>query len=238
MPQKDDKLIYGKKGAPAPSYAGGQTSWITRVMLLLIVLAIGAVAFWGVKLQSDLQASRATLADYDNVIAQLRKELSVTDESINQSSAMADDRLKELDSEIRKLWDNVWKKSRIRLDQNEATISSLKNQQASFLKTINEQTELLATIDTNLTAITERFPTVELDAAEAKKATGSLVSSIEALRADLQALRSQQLGISAQTEEFNEWIESINGYRKLVNRRLDELETEINNSKVVPATTP
>lgn len=238
MPQKDDKLIYGKKGAPAPSYAGGQTSWITRLMLLLIVLTIGAMAFWGLKLQSDLQASRAILADYDNVIAQLRKELSVTDESINQSSAMADDRLKELDGEIRKLWDNVWKKSRIRLDQNEATISSLKNQQASFLKTINEQTELLATIDTNLAAITERFPTVERDATEAKKATGSLVSSIEALRADLQALRSKQLGISAQTKEFNEWIESINGYRKLVNRRLDELETEINNSKVVPATTP
>jgi len=120
-------------------------------------------------------------------------------------------------------------------------LKSLKNQQAAFLKTIDEQTALLATIDANLASMTERFPTVEMDAAEAKKATGSLISSLEALRAEVQGLRTQQLGIAAQTDEFNEWIDSINGYRKLVNRRLDELETQITTTSSAPAaaaTTP
>jgi len=100
VPEKDDKLIYGAKGGSAPSYAGGQTPWLTRVVLLVIFIALGGVAFWGIHLQTELQQSRATLADYDGVINELRKQLSVTDESINQTSAQADDRLKELDFEI------------------------------------------------------------------------------------------------------------------------------------------
>lgn len=242
VPERDDKHIYGKKGSSGPSYAGGQTSWLTRVVLLIVFIALGAVAFWGIQLQNELNQSKQKLAEYDKVIMALREKLDITDESINQSSAQADDRLKQLDSEIRKLWDNVWKKSRKRLDSNEAGIAALKNQQASFLKTINEQTELLSTIDLSLGAISENFPVVQADAAEAKKATGTLVSSIESVRADVQSLRSQQLGLAAQSEEFEEWIESINGYRKSVNRRLSELEAQMNSPTAAPtpaaATTP
>ena len=239
VPVREDKHIYGKKGGLAPSYSGGQTSWLMRVVLLAIVVALGGVAWWGIELQKDLQASRKTLAEYDNVIGELRKQLSVTDESINQTTAQADDRLKELDFEIRKLWDNVWKRSRQRLDQNEANIKSLKNQQAAFLETINKQTELLASVDQNITDIAARFPQTELDAAEAKKATGSLISSIEGLRSDLKTIRSQQMSLAASTDEFDEWIESINGYRKQVNRKLADIEQELaapTSASVPPAT--
>jgi len=71
VPERDDKHIYGKKGGSGPSYAGGQTSWLTRVVLLIVFIALGGVAFWGIQLQNELNKSKQTLAYNDRVILAL-----------------------------------------------------------------------------------------------------------------------------------------------------------------------
>ncbi len=244
-PSREDNAVYGKKGGIRPDYAGGGVSWLTRFVLLIIIAALVGVGLWSVELQNNLQASRATLASYDEVIADLKSQLSVTDESVSQTTAQSEDKLKQLDLEIRKLWDNVWRKAKQRLDKNEAALKSLKNQQASFLTTLNGQTDALKTFDgkldefqVNLNILTGQadfIPQNTDDIANANKSISTLISQLENLKADLKSMQAEQTGLAAQSDEFEEWIDSFNGYRRQVTQKLYEIEQAVQAPAAAPA---
>lgn len=243
---RNDAEVYGVKGGPRVSRSGGSSSWLMRIVLLVIICALVAVGIWAVELQKSLQDSRTTLAGYNDVIGQLKTQLSVTDESVNQTSAKAEDKLKELDSEIRKLWDNVWKRAKTRIDQNEASLTSLKKQQASFLTALNDQTGAIKTFDEKLSdyqqllnALTTQanlIPDNQAKIAAAQKAMSDLIGELEALKGKVKNLRGDQTVLSAQSEEFEEWVDSFNGYRRQVTQKLYEIEQAL--LPPAPATTP
>ena len=230
---RDHGEVYGK-GGPRVSHSGTSHSWLMRIVLLAIIVALVGVGVWAVELQKNLQDSRTTLAGYNQVINDLKAQLSVTDESVNQTSAQAEDKLKELDSEIRKLWDNVWKRAKTRIDQNEATLKSLKKQQASFLTALNNQTGAIKTFDEtlneyqrNLNALTVQanlIPDNQAKIAAAQKSVSDLISELEALKGSVKTLRGDQTVLAAQSGEFEEWIDSFNGYRRQVTQKLYEIE--------------
>lgn len=231
---RDHAEVYGTKGGARISHAGAADSWLMRIVLLAIIAALVAVGIWAVELQKSLQDSRATLAGYNQVIGQLKAQLSVTDESVNQTSAQAEDKLKELDSEIRKLWDNVWKRAKTRIDQNEASLKSLKAQQASFLKTLNAQTGAIKNFDEKLGAYQQSLNTLTAQAnlipdnqqkiAAAQKSISNLITELETLKGSVKALRADQTVLAAQSSEFEEWVDSFNGYRRQVTQKLYEIE--------------
>lgn len=234
MAVRENDEVFGAAGSSERRRSPASESWLMRIVLLVIIVALVGVGIWAVELQKSLQASTNTLASYDKVIADLRSQLSVTDESVNQTSAQAEDKLKELDSEIRKLWDNVWKRAKVRIDKNEVAITSLKNQQSAFIKTLNAQTEAVKTLDKKLDefqvslnvliAQANIIPKNQADIAAAQKSISSLGSDIEKLRASFKTMALEQTELSVQSGEFEEWIDSFNGYRRQVSQKLYELE--------------
>jgi chromosome segregation ATPase len=91
-----------------------------RIGLGSLLVAIGACA-WAWQLQERLTQTGHTLERYEGRIADLEDRLADTDEGMSQNAAVQAAKIRELDSEVRKLWDNVWKRSKERLGVLEAS---------------------------------------------------------------------------------------------------------------------
>jgi uncharacterized coiled-coil protein SlyX len=70
------------------------------------------------------------LERYEGRIADLEDRLADTDEGMSQNAAVQAAKIRELDSEVRKLWDNVWKRSKERLGVLEASSKRFASQRS------------------------------------------------------------------------------------------------------------
>src|SRR5690606_9437288 len=109
------------KSKPAKVEAGGTRSGTSPMLIVLLLLLVG----WGGWQQWQLLQAQQLQQAYQARVADLEQRLSVTDESMSESSVAMQVKLKELDSEIRKLWDNVWKRSKEQLAEHDQQLGSL-----------------------------------------------------------------------------------------------------------------
>jgi chromosome segregation ATPase len=143
---------------------------------------------------------------------------------MNQSGVAMQVRLKELDTEVRKLWDNVWKRSKERLDTLEAKTKKVDSSLAS-------QANKVAVLEKNQ-------KTFQVKVAAASKAVSGLQGAskkiseqqkqVADLRVKLQQMSSELAAQGKRITENEGWNESNLAYRKQVTRRLSELDKEIN----------
>jgi septal ring factor EnvC (AmiA/AmiB activator) len=214
------------KPAPKPRQesSGG---WL---LVLLCLLAVAALGGWTYLLNQQLQSSRLQLSDARIRLQKLERRLSVTDESASQSSVALQVKIKEMDAEIRKLWDNVWKRAKQDLVQHGKDIASL---QAA----LKAQAEFDGQIKTELSATALAVEVVE-DQLEATTQTAGQLSTLqEQLAAQQQALMEIQdssKSLSTANEDLKkrvagteEWVDSFNGYRTQMNRKLLDLQGSI-----------
>ena len=92
---------------PPPSGSGGGKGFSFFLLLLVLASWAGLYLLW-----EQANTARSQLQDSEKRIASLESQLANTGDEMSQSDAAVRIRLKELDTEVRKLWDNVWKKSK------------------------------------------------------------------------------------------------------------------------------
>ena len=114
----------GNGGTPRGPAVKSATSLLARLLITVSLVVAGVACAWAWQLQEQLRQTSFALNDYETRIADLEARLSDTDEGMSQNAAVQAAKIRELDSEVRKLWDNVWKKAGKRLDQLESTSSS------------------------------------------------------------------------------------------------------------------
>ena len=105
-----------------PDVPGGASSPASTTALVLVVLIVLATAGLSAYLYQKLQLAEQSIVNYELRISDLERRLSVTDESMTESSVAMKVKVREMDSEIRKLWDNVWKKTKSRMAQHDAQL--------------------------------------------------------------------------------------------------------------------
>jgi hypothetical protein len=119
VPRRRGAARGGTAGSTGDGGGGaGAGLWLLVVGSLLV--AIGACA-WAWQLQERLTQTGHVLERYEGRIADLEDRLADTDEGMSQNAAVQAAKIRELDSEVRKLWDNVWKRSKERLGKLEAS---------------------------------------------------------------------------------------------------------------------
>lgn len=223
----------GNKSAQKPrkESSGG---WLLVLLCLIAVAGLGA---WTYLLNEQLQSSRQQLTSASDRLQVLEQRLSVTDESMSQSSVALQVKIKEMDGEIRKLWDNVWKRAKQDLAQHSKDIAEhgkdiaalqaqLKTQQAfdSQVKTelseaelaievVEDQVETNAQIATELSILQEQI-------AEQQNVLSDIQGSASALNTSNADLEKRVAGAE-------EWVDSFNGYRTQMNRKLLDLQSSI-----------
>jgi chromosome segregation ATPase len=219
--------------APSKQAAAGQGggSGILARLFMTVSLVVAAVACaWAWQLQQQLEQAGMERQDYAQRIADLEARLSDTDEGMSQNAAVQAAKIRELDTEVRKLWDNVWKKSKARLDKLEASSAS--------------QGKKVATMEKSLSASQAQLKGAAGDIAKLKSVAGDLErlmasaranqSEVERVADTLNRINLDLAKLGKRVQANEEWVDSINAFRRQVNASLAELQTTLRSIQASP----
>ncbi len=113
--------------AQKPVSGTGGSGLLARLFITVSLVIAAIACAWAWQLQGQLQQATAQMEDYAGRIGDLEARLSDTDEGLSQNTAAMAVKIKELYSEVDKLWASAWRK-------NKAKIADLEGKSASHGK--------------------------------------------------------------------------------------------------------
>ena len=227
----DDEIAQRGNGKNSPpvkanpnSSGGGGTALF---LLAVLVIGLGGACYY---LYQQLTMAQAQLLSSQDRLEALEQRLSAADDSLEENSVTTQVKLKELDSEIRKLWDNVWKKQKAelaehdtelekygkRLSSLESKASSNDKQLSAALQQFKKDSESRESMSSKLDRVIAQAEVNRktlLDVNKELTAGGSLDARVKELETRM-----------AQSEE---WLDSVNAFRRQVNRGLEALRQTV-----------
>ena len=207
------------------------SSVIMKSTLTAVVLVLLATAGWAGYLQLKLQAAEQSIRNYDTRITDLERQLSVTDESMSESSVAMKIKLRELDSEVRKLWDNVWKKTKEQLAVHDLSLAKQQNSIESNTAFVALAKTMLSKNDSIIEDLSQQLKRAEQMRTQVtanKKAISQQGNVAEAAVDKSNRANKEIQKLSGRIKNTEEWIESINGFRRQVNRDIGALKKSVN----------
>ena len=222
MKPAHDEVVNRRRQGRSSSSAVIPTRRSNRLGLLTLLIAIAASA--ASYLYAENRAAAKVAMQTEIRIAALEAQLANTGDEMSQSDAAVRVRLKELDTEVRKLWDNVWKKSKVLLDEHSLNIKNLTTRTGSLGKAQSKAGKQLAELNAELmryaAGLDEINEAVEQSQANDKKA--------RALQDKLPKLTQKMDNHEQRIKANEEWVESINAFRRQVNKQLTTNNQPVN----------
>lgn len=211
------------------SRSGG--SGILGRLVLTVSLVVAAVACaWSWQLQQQLQLAGEQMQDYAQRIGDLEDRLSDTDEGMSQNAAVQAAKIRDLDTEVRKLWDNVWKQTKERLGKLEAKTASQGKTLASNEKKIGTaQTQLK-----NSAGDIAKLKSVAGDLNRLMASAKTNQAEVERVADTLNAINLDMAKLNKRVQSNEEWVGSVNAFRKQVNTSLVELQAAVRGLQTTP----
>lgn len=233
-PDDDDIASYrsGSESAAVEDYDGGGGGALWMVLLGLAVLLLSGGFFLVYQQQeADKQMMAEQLTQYQERIEKLDRRLALFDENVSESESATKNVLNELDTEIRKLWDNVWKKSKERLAEHDKSIKTLQSQiasqksdQASLKKALAEAESARETLRAELVAMKAEVGEFSSQFARFESKMGD---QLKTLPDDIRSLKKGQNTLDVKVKEHGEAFDSINAFRRQVLREMRVLRDAV-----------
>lgn len=234
-PARDEIASFQRSNARGSFAAGlgevpdvaGSSSVVMKTAMTLVVLVLIATAGMSAYMYQKLGFAEKSIRLYEVRIAQLEQRLSLTDESMSESSDAMKEKTQEMDSEIRKLWDNVWKKSKLRfaqydvqLKKHEKSIIASEQFISASKLTQSKNKKIIADLGKELSGVKSTQAAVESN----RKKLIRQESTLESSNDKLNRVNAGIAKLDSRVKETEGWIESINGFRRQVNRDIGELK--------------
>lgn len=226
--QRSQKSKAGRLGN-VPEVGGEQRTGMKALMALMLVglLATAGLALY---LHEQLKTAELTLKRYEVRVANLEERLSVTDESMSESSVAMKVKLRELDGEVRKLWDNVWKRSKQRFATIEASIAehdrSIKSN-ASSADAAAKQLAKNKNVITGLSSELQEFKRLESLLSGNQAKIVSLTSAQETSSDKVNRLANKTVKLDKLSGDNKERLDSVDGFRRQANKTINDLKQEV-----------
>ncbi|MBY6191296.1 hypothetical protein KUV95_14640 [Microbulbifer agarilyticus] len=223
-PQIPNGPIGGRRHAPAQPTAssaapaeetsgGGGSSFLAIVALMLALAGLGGAGF----LYTQWQATVAQLKDADARIVQLEKRFEMSGEESAASVEVLNAKVKENASEIRKLWGVSYDTNRKSIAANKASAASAKKDVSALAKKVSS----VETTVKKLVGLEAEIATLKASTVNASRETKDKVASLE------RQLNSVRSDLTARVGANEEAVESIDSYRRTVNKDLVQLRDAI-----------
>lgn len=199
----------------------------SKGLMVIVIILLLALAAWAGFLHMQLQAAEQSFRNYELRIADLESRLSVTDESMSESGVATKVKIRELDSEIRKLWDNVWKKSREKFSEYDATLAKHEgsiNQSEQFIVSTKQQLSKNAGVVAGLTDQLKKSEQLQVQVAENQQSLVRQERTLELAADKSNSANAKVAKLEGRVKNTEEWVESINGFRRQVNRDINALK--------------
>lgn len=215
---------------PAAGRRGGGAGIWSRLFITVSLVVAAIACAWAWQLQEQLRESGYLMSQYEQRISDLEDRLSDTDEGMSQNATLQAAKIRELDKEVRKLWDNVWKKASKRLDELEkdsarntkkiASNSTAVTSEKAQLKSLSDDLAKLKTVAGDLNRL---MASAKTNQAEVERVADSL---------NRMNLDFAKLGKRVQSNE--EWVGSVNAFRRQVNASMTQLQSSVRALEAAP----
>ena len=213
------------------------------LILLGLLLAVGGFGYFQItSLQQELLATRSLVAAAEKQLTDVSGAVTETGQTMSQSDQQVKSELKDINFEIRKLWDLTNKRNRKDIDalekqlaDNAATLKTLKSSADSALKQAKQYSGTLDKTVSRLELIERQIKGISADlvanTSASREELDMLTTSVEGLRqeagkalTDVKALKAdmkQQMSLSKDASR------SMDSYRQQINKRLLQLENAV-----------
>lgn len=210
---------------PAPSSAATQGGLWSVLIVLIVCSAGGGWYLWDKveRLQASLSQSTQALASAEQALSSLQKKLENRDNTLSKSGDQMTGDIKELQSEVRKLWDLANKR-------NKTDIAALTKQISALKSDLKASSGTLSGMSKQVSASADQLAALKKQLGEMQESNGILAKSTDALKKDLQQLKSI-LGSAADFDDritsVEVAIKAIDAHRSQVNGRLEKMDREL-----------
>lgn len=212
------------------SRGGGGTGIFARLFIVVALTAAAAACAWAWQLQQQAEQSAAVMKNYEQRIKDLEDRLSDTDEGLNQNTAVQAAKIKELYSEVDKLWASAWRK-------NKAKIAALEKQGVSQGKKLSSSAKALASAEKTLKGLSADMAALNSVAKDLKRLSDSASNSqaeVERVADDINRLSLQAAKLQKRVAANEEWVKSVNAFRRQVNSSIGDLQAAIRTLQAAP----
>ncbi len=233
---RDEAVASAPRGAvPTRSpraVASAGTSGMTRLGLTIAFVVAAVACAWAFQLQTELDRADQDQAALATRVADLEALLSDTDESINKSAQNLGAQMRLLDSEVRKLWD-ARKISNNTLDKLEKSAGSLEGRTKKLESASSTQSSAVASLNKDIAALKKVSGDLERLAKNAKQAQ----TDVERLADSVNKANLERASLNKRVTANEEWVQSINAFRKQINSSIADLEGRLRAMQSSPGTT-
>ena len=216
----------GKKPA-----SGGDASLLARLFIVISLVVAAVACAWAWQLQQELDATVPVLALYEDRISDLEDRLSDTDEGMNQSAATLGVKIKELASEVDKLWASAWRRNKAKIADLEKSSSAHGSQLSTLAKVDSSYSAQLK----SLAADTQQLRGVAGDLEQLVSSAKSNQALLEQLGDDVSRTTLEIARLQKRVQAGEEWQASVDGFRKQVNKSLIRLQQSMGQLQGGPA---
>jgi chromosome segregation ATPase len=207
-------------------------------LVLTVALVVAAVSCaWAWQLQQILDKSVADSAVVAGRVADLEALLSDTDESVEKSAAALGAQLNVVDKETRRL-----EQRRREMDNK---VAKLEKASGVIQTDVGKLQTLIAGQGKSVAAINTDLKSLSADMAALKRVAGDLErlsktamdaqSNLERLADNVNKANLDRAAMKQRVTSNEEWIESINAFRRQVNASISRLEDQLRSSESVPS---
>ena len=183
------------------------------------VCALSAYAFYSYQLIGELTADQSRTGKQ---VQSLENLLTDTDETVTKSAAAMGAQLNLLDSEVRKLWDARKVSNRKLSDLEKADKSAAKTVQTLQDNGFRQKKTLDA-----LTADLKALQTLSADIERLAGSARQIQSDVERLADNVNRSNLERAALGKRVGANEEWVASINNFRKQVNTNVNQLRADI-----------
>lgn len=221
------------KPPPAPVRAASSPLTPFAFLLALTGLGLAGFVYW------QLLAAQQLLTTAEERIVVLEKRLELSDDESSQSLTAIQAKLKEADSEIRKLWGVAYDRNRKKLEEHASQLGSLEKTLTATVVDTRKAQQLATATNTKLREF-------EKEGAEQRQRVDKVASSLNEQQLQVQAavdvvnrLQQQvtrlQSDLATRVKNNEESIKAIDAYRLNLNRDLLQLRQQLNQTSQRPA---
>jgi archaellum component FlaC len=250
VPTRDTEPHFGAAGKPRPGKAGaskakgksrppsggsgsrGGAGLLARLFITLALLAAGAACGWAWQLQQQLAQANAQMQRYADRITDLEDRLSDTDEGLSQNTQAMAVKIKELYSEVDKLWASAWRRNKASIEELQGASDTQGKKVAALEKSMSGAESQLKAAAADLAKLKGVANDLERLMASAK-ANGA---EVERVADTLNKINLELAKINQRVQGNEEWVGSINAFRRQVNSDLSALQTQLRNIQAASGT--
>lgn len=213
----------GDRRRPTTSQPSSGASLLTRLFIAVSLAVAGVACAWAWQLQQELDASEVLMARYEARISDLEDRLSDTDQGMNQSAAAMAVKIKELYSEVDKLWASAWRRNKAAIAELEKSRDNLNSKVATLTQTDSAYSQQLQALGTDITKLRAVAGDLErlVTTADANQAL------LERLGDDVSRATLELARVQKRMDTNEEWQASVDGFRKQVNQSLIQLRQSL-----------